>query len=223
MPISHADHLVVTAPTLAAGIAYIEQTLGVTPLAGGEHVRLGTHNALLKLGHGFYLEVIAINPAASQAVSRARWFGLDQLSHDSPPRLATWVVRTNDIAAAQAAVSLPLGEITEMQRDALQWQITIPDDGRLVLDGLMPSLIQWHNGSHPTDHMLDLGCSLTSLEGFHPQAELLTQQLQALGLQSHVSMHAPASGQLPHLLALIQTPSGLLPLGLANAARPHGQ
>jgi hypothetical protein len=217
MPTSHADHLVVTAPTLAAGIAYIERTLGVTPLAGGEHVRLGTHNALLKLGHGFYLEVIAINPAAPQAVSRARWFGLDQLSADRPPRLASWVVRTDDIGAAQAAVKVALGPIEEMQRGTLQWQITIPVDGRLVLDGLMPSLIQWHSSSHPTDNMPDLGCTLTSLEGFHPQARLISQQLQAIGLQSQVTMHVPAAGQMPHLLALIQTPSGLHPLGGGDA------
>lgn len=217
MPSSHADHLVVTAPSLAAGIAYIEQTLGVSPQAGGEHVRLGTHNALLKLGHGFYLEVIAINPAMpAQAVQRARWFGLDRLRPDSRPRLATWVVRTDDIEAATTASPLALGPIEEMSRGALQWQITIPVDGEPVMDGVMPSLIHWHSAGHPSDNMADLGCALVSLEGFHAEAELIAEALQAIGLQSHVPMHRPAPGQKPHLLALIQTPTGLHPLGLAE-------
>ena len=216
MPISYADHLVVTAPTLAAGIAYIEQTLGITPLIGGDHVRMGTHNAVLKLGHSFYLEVIAINPAAPLPVARPRWFGLDQLDAGSHPRLATWVARTDDIAAALAATQMPLGVIEDMQRSALQWQITIPADGQLLFDGIMPSLIQWHNGVHPTDNMPDLGCSLVSLEGFHPKAALLKEALQAIGLQSHLPLHTPASGQHAHLLALIQTPSGLHPLGLSD-------
>jgi hypothetical protein len=216
MPDSHADHLVITAPTLAAGIAYIEQTLGVSPQAGGEHVRLGTHNALLKLGHGFYLEVIAINPAAP-APQRARWFGLDHLAAGSKPRLATWVVRTDDIETAAAlatASDITLGPIEEMSRGALQWQITIPADGKLVMDGVMPSLIQWSSAGHPADQMADQGCAVVKLEGYHPQAQTIEHSLQAIGLQSHVAMRQCAAGQAPHMLALIQTPTGLHPLGL---------
>ena len=214
MPVSHADHLVITAPTLATGIAYIEQTLGVSPQAGGEHVRLGTHNALLKLGHGFYLEVIAVNPAAPTP-QRARWFGLDDLAAGSKPRLATWVVRTDDIDAAAAASEVSLGPVEQMSRGALQWRITIPTDGKLLMDGVMPSLIQWNTSSHPTDSMKDLGCVLTKLEGCHPKADVIAENLKLIGLQSHVAMHRPAAGQRPHLLALIQTPTGLHPLGLS--------
>lgn len=214
MPVSHADHLVVTAATLAEGIAYIEQTLGVSPQAGGEHARLGTHNALLKLGHGFYLEVIAINPAAPLP-QRARWFGLDHLAPGSKPRLATWVVRTDAIEAATAASEIALGPIEEMSRGALQWRITIPTDGQLVMAGVMPSLIQWNTSSHPTDNMQDLGCAVVKLEGVHPEAEVIAENLKLIGLQSHVAMHRPTAGQAPHLLALIQTPTGMHPLGLS--------
>lgn len=214
-PTSHADHLVVTAPSLAEGIAYIKQTLGVSPQAGGEHVRLGTHNALLKLGHGFYLEVIAVNPAAP-APQRARWFGLDTMAAGSKPRLATWVVRTDAIEAATAAAAISPGIVEEMSRGALQWRITIPADGKLILDGVMPSLIQWNSSSHPTDNMADLGCSLVKLEGFHPQAREIAAWMVQIGLQSHVDMHQPAPGQKPHMLALIQTPTGLHPLGMTE-------
>ena len=41
------DHLVVTAPVLAEGVAWVETTLGVKMEAGGQHPQMGTHNALL--------------------------------------------------------------------------------------------------------------------------------------------------------------------------------
>lgn len=56
------DHLVVAATTLADGIEYVADITGVAPQPGGRHVAMGTHNALLRLGERFYLEIIAIDP-----------------------------------------------------------------------------------------------------------------------------------------------------------------
>ena len=39
-----------------------EGALGATPAPGGHHPLMGTHNQLLSLGPGEYLEVIAIDP-----------------------------------------------------------------------------------------------------------------------------------------------------------------
>ena len=44
------DHIVITAPSLADGMEYVHRALGVVPEPGGGHPRMGTHNALLKLG-----------------------------------------------------------------------------------------------------------------------------------------------------------------------------
>ena len=70
---SHIDHLVVAASSLEEGIKYIEQCLGVTPQTGGKHVKMGTHNALLKISDKTYLEVIATDPGAAPP-NRQRWF-----------------------------------------------------------------------------------------------------------------------------------------------------
>lgn len=58
-PRSFLDHITVTAFSLEAGAAFVSETLGVAPQAGGEHPRMATHNLLLRLGDAMFLEVIA--------------------------------------------------------------------------------------------------------------------------------------------------------------------
>src|ERR1700737_3332136 len=125
---SHIDHITVTAPSLAVGVEYVRQALGVVPQAGGEHPRMGSHNCLLKLGDAVFLEVISINPDAPPP-SRPRWFELDQPDLNRYPRLAMWVARTNDIQAAVNASPVFAGDVEPMTRGRLEWLITIPKDG----------------------------------------------------------------------------------------------
>ena len=209
---THPDHLVIVARSLADGAEYVRQCLGVTPQPGGEHPRMGTHNALLKLGDALFLEVMAINPAAP-GPARPRWFDLDRMAPNAAPRLATWVARTNDIRAAAAASPVPLGAIEPMTRGALNWLITIPQDGTLPLEGVAPTLIEWHNGPHPAANLQDQGCSLIRLEGYHPQADKVSAMLRASGFQGTVSMHAVAPDEPAYLAAHIQTPQGLRVIG----------
>ena len=58
------DHLVIAAPTLDAGCRHVAEQLGALPEGGGAHVGMGTHNRVLGLFGGIYLEVIAIDPDA---------------------------------------------------------------------------------------------------------------------------------------------------------------
>jgi hypothetical protein len=44
------DHLVYAVPSLPAAIADVAERFGVRAQAGGKHIGLGTHNALLALG-----------------------------------------------------------------------------------------------------------------------------------------------------------------------------
>jgi hypothetical protein len=57
--------LVVAAPTLEAGAAWVADRLGAACRPGGAHTRMGTHNVLLRFGPAIYLEVIAIDPATA--------------------------------------------------------------------------------------------------------------------------------------------------------------
>jgi hypothetical protein len=46
---TQVDHVVVAARSLQEGVAWCEQTLGVSPGPGGEHPLFGTHNRLLRI------------------------------------------------------------------------------------------------------------------------------------------------------------------------------
>jgi hypothetical protein len=207
MPRSYIDHIVIAAPSLAAGAAYVESLLGVAPQQGGEHPRMGTHNLLLKLGDDVYLEVIAINPK-SLPPDRPRWFGLDGMSGQAA-RLATWVARCDNIYDACAASPLPLGNIESMTRGELEWKISIPTEGGLVMQGVAPALIQWETGTHPASAMRDAGCSLVRVEAFHPDAETGRDLLEKIGFEGRLEVLPADSGVPAHLVAHIQTPSGL--------------
>jgi hypothetical protein len=212
MPHSHLDHLAITAPSLAAGVAYVRDALGVTPQPGGRHPRMGTHNCLLKLGEAAYLEVIAVDPEAG-APDWPRWFRLDR--DPGAPRLATWVARTADIHTAAAATPA-FGRVEPMTRGDLRWEITLPEGGDLLCDGIAPLLIRWR-GPHPAAGLADAGCALVALEGFHPQPAAITGLLQAIGFQDPFRVSPLPPGRPPYLVAHIQTPTGLRTLSSSGA------
>jgi hypothetical protein len=216
MPRSQLDHIVITAPSLEVGVDYVRQALGVTPQMGDEHrrvhQRMGTHCYLLKLGEKSYLEVISVNPKAPPP-QRSRWFALDHVGPDEPPRLATWVARTDDIEAAASASPIPLGSVEPMSRNQLHWHITVPEDGSLPCQGIAPTLIQWAPGAHATTTLEDLGCSLVRLEGFHPDAEGVSAMLAAIGFEGEVLLRPLPRGDQPYLVAHIRTPMGLCQVG----------
>jgi hypothetical protein len=171
---------------------------------GGEHVRMGTHNLLLRLGEQLYLEVIAANPSVPHP-GRPRWFQLDEPDSVRAPRLAAWAARCEDIRAAAAASPAPLGEVEAMSRGNFEWLITVPEDGRLRLGGLAPTLIQWRSKTHPAETLKDLGCSLVGFEGSHPSPGEVTGLLRGIGFEDEFPV---SRGEKPSLLARIRTPAG---------------
>jgi hypothetical protein len=209
MPVSAIDHLVVTAPNLAVGVDYVEQTLRCKMQPGGQHPRMGTHNALLRLGDQSYLEVIAIDPNAAPP-QRPRWFELDTLAANSRPRLAGWVMRTDDIQGVAQLSQLNVGPVEEMSRGTLEWQITIPADGRFVCDGIVPSVIQWKGETPPASRLPDSSVSLIQLEARHPQAGHINDWLTSAGFEGALNLQAPTDNSSIELNALLQTPSGVV-------------
>jgi hypothetical protein len=202
------DHIAVTAPTLEVGAEFVRQALGVSPQAGGEHPRMGTHNLLLRLGDSLFLEVISPNPKAP-APSRPRWFALDTQHPSAEPMLSAWVARTPNIHSSASACAEVLGNVEPMSRGALSWLITIPADGGLPLNGVAPALIEWQTKVHPASTLQDHGLSLAKLELFHPEPERISRLLQSLGLEGPLSVSLPRAGRTACMVAHINTPQGL--------------
>ena len=178
---------------------------------GGQHPRMGTHNTLLKIGDDCYLEVISIDPEAKPP-QRKRWFELDTLLSEKSPRLATWVMRTNDIHKVTNATDHALGVVEEMSRGTLEWQITIPPDGRLPFHGIAPAVIQWKDEVHPASKLAESSVSLLKLVGRHPAAQQITAQLNAANSEGPFSVTEPLDGVPIGLTATFQTPKGLIVL-----------
>jgi hypothetical protein len=204
------DHIIVAAASLEEGVAFIRDRLGVDIPKGGKHPLMSTHNHLMRLGEGSFLEVIAIDPDAPPP-GRARWFELDEPAMQarlaSGPKLVSWVLRTTDVAGTVGGASFPIGTITKLGRDALSWQLTVPEDGRIPGDGVMPHVIQWDDGLRPWERMAELGCKLEALVISHPDPAAAEARLKSLCPEGIDSVHVKQAAA-PALTARIVTPSG---------------
>ncbi|MEM6886828.1 MAG: VOC family protein [Pseudomonadota bacterium] len=169
------DHLAVAGKSLEAARAYVQEALGVAMQSGGRHDIFSTHNALLGLEDGLYLEAIARDPDAP-APTRPRWFDLDRF--EGPPRLVNWICRTSDLSATLAALPAGLGPPVDLRRDALRWRMAVPEDGILPFDNRAPALIEWQAGGHPCEVLKASGVSLRRLTLLHPHAEALKRLLK---------------------------------------------
>ncbi len=191
--------------------------LGVTPGPGGEHLLMGTHNRLLKIATAqhpdAYFEIIAVDPQATPP-QRVRWFGLDEPGLRARlrqgPCLVHAVARVLDLDLRRAALlqlgldpGVPVKAGRNTPQGPLAWQMLLREDGRLLCDGALPTLIQWE-GRHPAQAMPDSGVTLSSLtlRGVPERAR------DVLRLQ-HATVEAVApSAWAPALTAVLQTPRG---------------
>jgi hypothetical protein len=199
------DHLAISAESLKEGGAWVEEQFGVPLQAGGRHSHFGTHNLLLGLADGLYLEVIAIDPTAPP-LPHPRWFDLDRFS--GPPRVSNWIARTDDLA--QACLSLPgLGQVVPLERGDLRWEISVPEDGTLPRDGGFPTAIRWQGAAHPIQRLTPQPVALERLTIRHPHALELAETLLPLLQDARVDFsEADTAG----ISALFKTPKGLVSL-----------
>jgi hypothetical protein len=188
--------------------------LGVRPRRGGKHAAVGTHNSVLRLGDESdrsYLELIAIDPDGIKP-DRPRWFDLDRpsmrasLAHG--PRLIHWVARCADIEAARKISPDEHGRVYPMTRGPYSWRITIPDDGHLPGEGLIPTLIQWADDRHPVDALADDRIGIVTMAGAHPEPGTIRAALcsdaanaawhgNAIGRDSLAATRAPHPARSP--------------------------
>ncbi|HEY4900913.1 MAG TPA: VOC family protein [Terriglobales bacterium] len=206
------DHLLLGCSDLNQGIASVEKHTGVRPAMGGVHPGRGTRNALLALGQGRYLEVIAPDPA--QATIPAKIAELPaMLKQLTTPQLVTWAVHTPNIEASAERLRKygvafhgpTAGSRARPDGRTLHWKtLNFDDDG----NGLLPFLIEWGADSvHPSVDA-PAGCKLESFAVVSADRASLAADFQKLGIDVEVE-----TGTSSHLKAKIVGPKGTLSLG----------
>jgi hypothetical protein len=196
------DHLVYAVPDLPAAVAGVEERFGIRAQAGGKHIGLGTHNALVALGPRTYLEIIAPDPGQPEP-STPRPFGIDGVGHG---RLVSWALACDDIDAAVATArshGYDLGDVVDGKRieptgTVLRWRLTTGG----MAGGLAPFLISWGETEHPA-RSAPRGLALEAFHIEHPDPPLLAPLLTALGVDVEIKPAAAAA-----LVARLSGPDG---------------
>ncbi len=169
---SRIDHIVIGTANLISGTKILETKLGFKFSNGGEHKIMGTHNKLLKLQSNIYLEIIANNPNVNKP-SRQRWFSLDESrikeKIKKSPRLLCWALEVENIEDTVKNCGYDPGEILQLSRDELTWKVTVPPNGKLVENGVLPVLIEWPSNQHPSKKLNNSKVSINKISLFHPK------------------------------------------------------
>jgi Glyoxalase-like domain len=203
--LSCVDHLVYATADLERGIAEVEQLLGIRASLGGQHPIWGTRNALVALGPGSYLEIIASDHQDHSSPAEGRPFGLEALGSS---RLVGWAAKGSALtnfrdSAAQHGVELGRvlsGSRTQADGTVLMWKLT--DLRCVIADGIVPFFIDWGTTPHPA-LVASRGATLVSLVAKHPDADRVRQMLRVIGVDLPVD-----AGRAPALIAQIDCPNG---------------
>ena len=184
------DHFMYAAASLDEGVEWATNTFGVAPAYGGEHVGLGTRNALLSLGSA-YLEIIAPDPAQQVAGTLG-----EQFAGLSAGGLVTWAAEgdLSTIAATLSECGVKTAGPNRTQRqtadgDLLVWELLFPAGSAHGMR--MPFFIDWLECANPKATN-PVGGEFQSLSITTPNAADLKQTLTAIGLDVSVDEGEPA-------------------------------
>ena len=204
------DHLVGIAPSLAEGVEHVRVCLDLDIPYGGTHPEMGTHNHVLALGDGLYLEVIAVDPTASAPVG-PRWFGLDDVEEvrslwSTGRRLRAWVARTDDLDGVLAHHGALLGSKIALAGAGKHAYFSLPRDGSLPAGGVLPSVIERAGGAPRTRGLPDYGVRLREFVIEHPSPANVTALYEDLSVSDPPSVREAAEFRY---IATIDTAGGL--------------
>jgi hypothetical protein len=178
-PHPQIDHVVVAIRSLDEGIAQFEALTGVKAGAGGRHPGRGTENALVSLGGGSYLEIIAPQKDAKLSSEDAKMRDLSRLT------IIDWAVRIIDVDDALASLRRagfgtsppqPGARLTP-SGERLDWMTFGLAAARI---DTAPFFIRWSpNTRHPSTTAPG-GCALERLVVRDPAADRLQAVMKAL-------------------------------------------
>jgi len=200
------DHLLLGCSDLQHGIAFVEQQLGVRAQFGGVHRGCGTRNAVLSLGPGCYLEIIAPDPEQEQ-IEPWTLQDLPSIRTLDTPRFIGYAVSRPDIGSFVARVRRAGFDVrgpSEQSRERsdgriAKWKMATLADDR---NGILPFFIEWDPGSSHPSEAAPQGCRLTRFTVAVPDVERTRSQLRRLEVEADVILC-----ERPALLPNIEGPS----------------
>ena len=204
------DHFAIGCSSLAAGVASLKESLGVEIPQGSKHDMMSTHNCVMQSGNESFLELIAIDPDAP-APARTRWFTLDDPKTAARlterPRALCWVVSTDNLDETVDSSPVDLGEIVTFVRGDRSWRLTVPVDGHLPQNALLPAFIEWSPGPHPSMGQQNLGVALNRVMLNHPDPASITDMLTKLNVDHLATVNLGEEAMLSFELV---TPGGVV-------------
>jgi Glyoxalase-like domain len=183
-PRAQLDHIVVGIRRLDEGIAQFAQLTGVKAGIGGKHPGRGTENALVSLGGGSYIELLAPQPGAALSPQDQALRNLERLT------IIDWAVSVPEVDRAVAALKSAGFTASPAQPGArltpggerLDWTTFGLRGAEIVA---APFFIRWSpNTRHPST-TAPAGCELDALVVQDPAADKLATAMQALDV-AHV-------------------------------------
>lgn len=178
--LSRVDHVILGVNYLEAGVEELERLTGVKAAFGGAHPGRGTKNALISLGGGQYLEILAPNPEERSEIETDYLRGLTSL------KPVGWAVHTTDLAGLQKSLR-DQGIATEEIRNGARER---PDGTRLAWktleysgpERLLPFFIEWDRASAHPSTTSPQGCRLAGLSLESPNHAEVRDALRAAGV-----------------------------------------
>jgi Glyoxalase-like domain len=201
------DHLLWEEFRLREGEERFTELTGVTPVFGGTHPGQGTHNSLISLGHGKYLELIALDPEQATTVDLST-----QAPANFTPRLFAFAVRTYDLNLVKSLIKeagLEVSGIYDVSRqlpsgEMLNWRSIFV--GGHDFGNFMPFFTQCGDMKHPSETSPNR-CELLEFSVGHPEYEELSHLYKLLQVNVPVFW-----SEYPQLSAVLSTPKGKVTL-----------
>ena len=203
------DHIVYVVPDLEKACNQLELLLGIRPVFGGHHLTKGTKNALLNLGNGCYLELLAIDKK-NKKIKAPRWMGVDVCKE---ARITRWAIKSTRLKTDSKILQKydsKMGHIDGGQRktqdsNLLKWKMILPLAKPAI--EVLPFMVDWGKSSvHPTNQ-LEEACQLVGLKAYHPDPKSIQATLNALDVGCVVQQSPVA-----RLIISIDSPRGLVEL-----------
>lgn len=113
------DHVIYATADLDAAAAGVQDRLGLTVVAGGRHDGLGTHNRIVPLGDGSFIELLAVADRQEAERSPLGVALLAGIEHGDG--LLGWAVAVEDVDAVAGRLGT---EVTAVGRQGMTARLT---------------------------------------------------------------------------------------------------